>query len=146
VSRINTRREGVVATGHTVYLLPVAPAQPASPGGFGYRDSTRRGEKWTKIGLWGTKSEPFLETKHVRDRRTPPEVEASYAAQAAAEGVPLPEYLQHFLEERAPTPGKRPLSPAERADRWRRTSGNLPNTPLLSDEAISRESIYAERG
>lgn len=76
----------------------------------------------------------------------PPEIEASYAARAAAEGVPLPEYLQHFLEERAPTPAKQPLSPAERADRWRRTAGRLPNTPLLSDEAISRESFYADRG
>lgn len=75
-----------------------------------------------------------------------PELEATYAAQAAAKGVPLPEYLRHVLEERAPAPGKRPLSPAERADLWRRTSGGLPNTPLLSDEAISRESIYAERG
>jgi hypothetical protein len=76
----------------------------------------------------------------------PPEIEASYAAQAAAEGVPLPEYLQHVLEERAPAPAKRPLSPAERADLWRRGSGGLPDTPLLSDEAISRESIYAEHG
>ena len=76
----------------------------------------------------------------------PPEIEATYAARAAAEGMPLPEYLQHVIEERAPAPAKRPLSPAEWADRWRRTSGGLPNTPLLSDEAISRESIYAERG
>jgi len=75
-----------------------------------------------------------------------PEIEKSYAAQAAAQGMPLPEYLRHVLEERAPAPARRPLSPAERADLWRRTSGGLPNTPLLSDEAISRESIYAERG
>jgi hypothetical protein len=75
-----------------------------------------------------------------------PEIEATYAAQAAVEGVPLPEYLRHVLEEQAPAPAKRPLSPAERADLWRRTSGGLLNTPLLSGEAISRESIYAERG
>jgi len=39
-----------------------------------------------------------------------------------------------------------PLSPAERAALWRNSAGGLPHTKPLSDEAISRESIYADRG
>ena len=76
----------------------------------------------------------------------PPEIEATYAAPAAAEGVPLHQYLQHLLERRARTLTKRPLSRAERAELWRRTSGGVADAALLSDEAISRESIYADRG
>jgi hypothetical protein len=75
-----------------------------------------------------------------------PEIEKSYAAQAAAQGVPLPEYLRHVLEEQAVPPASKPLTPAERATYWRESAGGLPHTALLSDEAISRESIYSSRG
>jgi hypothetical protein len=39
-----------------------------------------------------------------------------------------------------------PLSPAERAAAWRAAARDLPHTEPLSDEAISRDSIYADRG
>ena len=77
----------------------------------------------------------------------PPEIEASLAAQAAARGVPLAEHLCHLLAEQAGAAkpkGARKM-PEERAKLWRDVSG-LPDTEPLSDEAISRESIYAERG
>lgn len=76
----------------------------------------------------------------------PPEVEAHLAAQAAAEGISLPEYLRHLLEEQASADTGSTLSPAERAAAWRESVKGLPVTPPLSDEAISRESIYNARG
>jgi hypothetical protein len=76
----------------------------------------------------------------------PPEVEADLAAQAAALGISLDEHLRHVLEERAIAPRIKPMTPEERAALWRDTAGGLRGTKLLSDDAISRESIYAERG
>jgi hypothetical protein len=38
------------------------------------------------------------------------------------------------------------LSPAERAAAWLASVDDLPLTPPLSDEAISRESMYGPRG
>lgn len=76
----------------------------------------------------------------------PPEIEAHLAAQAEAQGIPLPEYLLHLLEEQASAETGSTLSPAERAAAWRDSVKGLPATPPLSDEAISRESIYSARG
>jgi hypothetical protein len=73
-----------------------------------------------------------------------PETEANLATLAAAQGVSLEEYVSRLLEGQ--TPGQPPLSPAERAALWREAAEGLPHTPPLSDEAISRESIYDARG
>jgi hypothetical protein len=75
-----------------------------------------------------------------------PEIEKNLAAQAAAQGVPLPEYLRHLLEEQAAVRSENPLSPEERANYWRDSAGGLVDTRPLSDEAMSRETIYSERG
>jgi hypothetical protein len=74
-----------------------------------------------------------------------PDIEASLAAQAAARGVPLADHLRHLLEEQAGASKAARKTPEERAKLWRDVSG-LPDMKPLSDEAISRESIYAERG
>jgi hypothetical protein len=37
-------------------------------------------------------------------------------------------------------------SPAERAAAWREAAKGVPRTPPLSDEAISPENIYSNRG
>src|SRR5262245_24983497 len=73
----------------------------------------------------------------------PPEIEASLAKQAAARGTPLAEHLRRLLVAHASGSGARETS-EERVKLWRDVSG-LPDTKPLSDEAISRESIYAER-
>jgi hypothetical protein len=73
----------------------------------------------------------------------PPDVEASLAAQAAARGVPLAEHLRRLLVAQAGGSAARE-TPEERVKLWRDVSG-LPDTKPLSDEAISRESIYSER-
>jgi len=75
----------------------------------------------------------------------PPELEADLAAQAAARGVPLAEHLRRLLAAQAGASKVRRKTPEERIKLWRDVSG-LPDTKPLSDEAISRESIYAERG
>jgi hypothetical protein len=75
----------------------------------------------------------------------PPDVEVRLAAQAAARGVPLAEHLRHLLAEQAGASKAKGKTPEERVRLWRDVSG-LPDTKPLSDEAISRESIYTERG
>jgi hypothetical protein len=76
----------------------------------------------------------------------PPEIEAGLAALAAAQGLALPEYLQHLLEEQVPARRAVSLAPAERALLWRESAKGMPYTPPLSDEAVSRESFYGARG
>jgi hypothetical protein len=75
----------------------------------------------------------------------PPEVESSLVAQAEAWGLPLAQYVEYLLREQVPLHTHAALSPAERAAAWRESVKGLPNTPPLSDEAISRESIYGDR-
>lgn len=75
-----------------------------------------------------------------------PKAEANLSALAATRGLTLPVYLQLLLEEQIPAHGNLPLSPAERGATWRESAKKLPHTPPLSDEAISRENLYAERG
>lgn len=73
-----------------------------------------------------------------------PDIEAALASLAAAQGITLEQYVSHLLEGQVTRPG--PLSPIERAALWRAGVQGLPPTPPLSDEAISRESIYDTRG
>jgi hypothetical protein len=79
----------------------------------------------------------------------PPEVESSLVAQAEAWGLPLAQYVEYLVEyilrEQVPLHADAALSPDERAAVWRESVKGLPNTPPLSDEAISRESIYGDR-
>ncbi len=76
----------------------------------------------------------------------PPEIESSLVAQAKAQGVALPRYVEQLLRERVPGRIVGELSPPERAAAWRESVKGLPHTPPLSDEAISRESIYGDQG
>lgn len=77
----------------------------------------------------------------------PAEVEASLVAQARAHGMALPQYVESILREQAsPVRHGRVLTPAEKAAAWREGAKLFPETPPLSDEAISRENLYADRG
>jgi len=76
----------------------------------------------------------------------PADIEADLVAQARAQGLDLPKYVEQVLREQVPPRGGAALSPSERADAWRQSTRDLPHTPPLSDEAISRESIYSDRG
>jgi hypothetical protein len=75
----------------------------------------------------------------------PPEIETSLAALAAEQGMALPDYLKHLLEEQVASRRAASLSPSERARIWRESAKGLPHTPPLSDEAVSRESFYNSR-
>lgn len=72
-----------------------------------------------------------------------PEEEARLRAKAARAGVDAAEYLRALIADEPPAPK---LSQPE----WKRLLDEVgseldPSTPNLSDEAISRDSIYAER-
>jgi hypothetical protein len=75
-----------------------------------------------------------------------PELEAGLTALAAEQGVSLDQHVRRILEEKLPGRGPAALSPAERAALWRESVKGLPRTPPLSDEAISRDSIYDLHG
>jgi hypothetical protein len=72
-----------------------------------------------------------------------PEIEASLAAIAAQQGVTLPQYISSLVEQQVPAQPR--LSPAEMAKEWRDSVKDIPYSPPLSDEAISRDSIYNGR-
>lgn len=79
-----------------------------------------------------------------------PEVEARVVALAAAQGVSVGEYIKNFLEGLAATDGE-PSYTSMPPEQWAREFEewmdglDYAGAPPLSDEAVSRESIYRER-
>lgn len=71
-----------------------------------------------------------------------PEIEARLIAQAAMQGVTIDRYLESLIEQHLAT---------QTESEWKTIldqlgrSPSLAKAPPLSDEAISRESIYRER-
>jgi hypothetical protein len=77
-----------------------------------------------------------------------PDTEARLIAQAAARGMSVEELLKTTIDTLLATsdPLSSAVSPQKRAEKfvnWARS--HTTRTPPLSDEAISRESIYRER-
>ncbi len=74
-----------------------------------------------------------------------PEIEAELAAQAQKKGVPVIQYVQRILEQHVPGLSlESALTPEQRAkafDDWAEDFPYRRSTPL-SDDAISRESLY----
>ena len=75
----------------------------------------------------------------------PPDLEAKYAAAARALGVSLERYLLKRLIEAAPVTASQGMSAEERARAFEEWAQSHRATPPLSDEAISRETLYGER-
>jgi len=79
-----------------------------------------------------------------------PEIEARVTALAAAQGVSVEEYIQSYLESLASLDEGQSygsMSPEQWArefEEWLDDHDYI-TAPPLSDEAISRESIYRER-
>jgi hypothetical protein len=73
-----------------------------------------------------------------------PETQAGLLALAGASGMSLERYILAMVESTVHPPS--PLSPKERAAAWIESAKRFPETPPLSDDAISRESIYGDRG
>src|SRR5258708_38836992 len=77
-----------------------------------------------------------------------PEVASKIQARARERGVSVDVYLQELIDQKE-TDSERSkwLSSQERVHMLREwASGHRTNTPLLSDDSISRESIYGGRG
>ncbi len=78
----------------------------------------------------------------------PPQMEQAYLAEAQLRGVSLDEVVLEALQKVQPFVPTTELSADEwekRFEQWTsRHAGS--DLPLLSDEAISRDSIYGERG
>ena len=82
--------------------------------------------------------------------KLPPEIEAGLLAQAEAQGLDVSDYIENLVRgqvmgrESGITASAHTLSPEE----WIREfkswahSHDADNLPILSDEAISRESMY----
>lgn len=79
-----------------------------------------------------------------------PEIEERVTALANRQGVSVAEYIQNFLESLADL-NKEPSDDSMSTEEWAREfeewvdSHDYITAPLLTDEAISRESIYRER-
>ncbi len=74
-----------------------------------------------------------------------PDVEAGLSALAKEHGIGLPQYVERILKQQVSHRAEG-MSPAERAAAWLASTEGLPLTQPLSDEAVSRESIYDPRG
>lgn len=78
-----------------------------------------------------------------------PEREAALQAQARALGLSIEEWLLYVAEQHVPSESIAHLqktNPEEWARQFRAwADSHDPNTPVLSDEAMSRESIYPDR-
>lgn len=81
-----------------------------------------------------------------------PEQEARLLQEAARQGLDARDYVRRLIESHLPPHSVAPpltttASPQERARAFRAwAESHRRDTPLLSDDAISRESIYSERG
>ncbi len=76
-----------------------------------------------------------------------PEVEERVVAEAKARGVSVEEYIQQELGGKSTAPDPSAIPVDEWLPKWNEWLGSHDyiKAPPLSDEAISRESIYRER-
>ncbi len=79
----------------------------------------------------------------------PPDIEQLYVAEAQARGLAVEEVIEEaLLAARQPVRPSEELSPEEwmrRFKEWSESPAHA-NLPVLSDYAVSRESIYEDRG
>ena len=74
----------------------------------------------------------------------PPQVEQAYLAAARARGLQLAELVREVLVASQPVAGPADLTPEEWLREFRvwAHSHDRDNLPMLSDEALSRDSVY----
>jgi len=76
-----------------------------------------------------------------------PEVEERISAEAKARGLSVEDYIQRKLAGKSTAPDPSALPFEEWLQKWNEwlSSHDYIKAPPLSDEAISRESLYRER-
>lgn len=80
-----------------------------------------------------------------------PDVEARLTEQAERQGVPLEKHLESVIDDYLSEKQEDSPSQTLSGDEWEKklmelgTSSSAAKAPPLSDEAMSRESIYRER-
>ena len=77
-----------------------------------------------------------------------PDLEEELAERARAEGLTTEEFVNRELERMlASSKDRANLTPTEKVRRWHEwlASHDYIKAPMLSDEAISRDSIYRDR-
>ena len=75
-----------------------------------------------------------------------PETHTGLLALSQASGMSLEAFLLTMVEGAVISHSAKPFSPEERAAAFMAWSVNHRQTPPLSDYAVSRESIYEDRG
>jgi hypothetical protein len=76
-----------------------------------------------------------------------PETESHFEVLAAAQNIPVEDYIESVLESLADASKYRSLTPQQRSkelEHWLGSHGYI-SAPLLTDDAVSRESIYRDR-
>jgi hypothetical protein len=76
----------------------------------------------------------------------PPDIERAYLAEAQARGLPLDVLVREVLLARQPYLSADEMPPEEWVREFKAWTHSHSGLPVLSDDAISRESIYADRG
>ena len=71
-----------------------------------------------------------------------PDVEAGLAALASAKGLSLDLYVRSLLKQFAAPANSAETTPEQKAAAFEQLIEGLPETPVLSDEAMSRDAIY----
>ncbi len=75
-----------------------------------------------------------------------PETQAGLLVLAHDRGVSVEDYLVAMVESTVSPERSNALSPEAKAALWRETAKHFPDTPPLCNDAISRDSMYADRG
>lgn len=77
-----------------------------------------------------------------------PEKEAAFKAQAQARGLSLEQWMLDVVDQSSTAPLNCPLAENQSSGVGRQfrawADSHDPNTPVLTDEAMSRESIYPD--
>ncbi len=74
-----------------------------------------------------------------------PGTQAGLAELAQAAGMSVEDYVLAMVEGNLPAQtGKTALTPEERAAAWIESAKRFPDSPPLSDEAVSRENMYSD--
>ena len=71
-----------------------------------------------------------------------PDVEAGLGALASAKGLPVDLYVRSLLAQFATPTSSAEMTPEQKATAFEQLIEGLPEIPVLSDEAMSRDAIY----